>query len=141
MSSGDWVSFSLRHCLVEICDGLPTSIKYWTEEFFFIASTAFFGPTAYGDKAVNPSPDLNPEKQSIVDLLSENYVKWTRVDEVTLGMARMSSYWNKLGRKHVEILAGREVTLLERLHHKRLASFALVTEEITIPNSLPFLIL
>ncbi|CAH1438016.1 unnamed protein product [Lactuca virosa] len=52
-----------------------------------------------------------------------------------LGMAGMSSYWNKLGRKHVETLAGREVTLLERLHRKLLASFDLVTEEITIPNS------
>ncbi|CAH1424442.1 unnamed protein product [Lactuca virosa] len=28
MSNGDWVSFSLLHGLVEICDGLSTSIKY-----------------------------------------------------------------------------------------------------------------
>lgn len=35
MSNSDWVSFSLRHGLVELCDGLPTSIKYWKEEFFF----------------------------------------------------------------------------------------------------------
>lgn len=28
MSNGDWVSFSLHHGLVELCDGLPNSIKY-----------------------------------------------------------------------------------------------------------------
>lgn len=35
----------------------------------------------------------------------------------------------------MEIVVGHEVTLLERLHHKRLASSALITEEVTIPNS------
>lgn len=29
MSNGDWVSFSLCHGLVELCDNLSTSIKYW----------------------------------------------------------------------------------------------------------------
>ncbi|CAH1426470.1 unnamed protein product [Lactuca virosa] len=38
----------------------------------------------------------------------------------------MTNTWNK---------SVTEVTLLERLHHKRLASSTLVTEEITIPNS------
>ncbi|CAI9274493.1 unnamed protein product [Lactuca saligna] len=29
MSNGDWVSFSICDGLVDICDGLPTSMKYW----------------------------------------------------------------------------------------------------------------
>ncbi|CAH1422144.1 unnamed protein product [Lactuca virosa] len=47
MSNGDWVSFSLCHGLVELCDGLPSSIKYWKEEFFFVHASAFSGPMVY----------------------------------------------------------------------------------------------
>lgn len=50
-------------------------------------------------------------------------------------MVGISSHWNKLGKKPVETLARREVTFLEWLHRKRLLSYTLVTEEVTIPNS------
>lgn len=29
MSNWDWVSFYLYHGTVDLCDGLPTSVKYW----------------------------------------------------------------------------------------------------------------
>lgn len=34
-----------------------------------------------------------------------------------LGMVGLSSHWNKIGEKPLENLAGKEVTLLERLHN------------------------
>ncbi|CAH1422346.1 unnamed protein product [Lactuca virosa] len=138
MSNDDWVSFSLRHGLVETCDALLTSIKYWKEEFFFVSSTAFDGPMVYGataDRTAYPSSDLAPEEQSTMNLLLENFVKWTDAEEIMLGVASMSSYWKFFGRKPMETLACHEVTLLEQLHRKHLASYALVTEEATIPNS------
>ncbi|CAH1426471.1 unnamed protein product [Lactuca virosa] len=112
MSNGDWVSSSLRHGLVEICDDLPTSIKYWKDEFFFVSSTTFSGPMTFNitvGGVAEPSLDLTPEEQSTANLLSENYVKCTDADKATMGMAGMSSYWYKLRRKSIETLACREV--------------------------------
>lgn len=58
------------------------------------------------DRVADPSLDLTSEERSTVNLLSENYMKWTYADEVTLGMVGMSSYCNKLGRKPMETFAG-----------------------------------
>lgn len=94
---------------MEICDDLHTSIKYSKEEFFYVVASAFACPMVFGvtaDRAADPSPDLSHEEQSIVNHLSENFVKWTNPEEVMLGMVGISSYWNKLGKKPVESLVG-----------------------------------
>ncbi|CAI9275074.1 unnamed protein product [Lactuca saligna] len=106
MSNGDWVYFSLRHGLVEICNGLRTSIKYWKEEFFFVHASSFSSPMAYGattDRVVDPILKLSPNKQLIAKRLSDNFVKWADPNEAILGMASMSPHWNRLGKKPVEV--------------------------------------
>lgn len=55
---------------MEICDDLHTSIKYSKEEFLYVIASAFAGPMVYGvtaDRAADPSPDLSPEEQIIVN--------------------------------------------------------------------------
>ncbi|CAH1451940.1 unnamed protein product [Lactuca virosa] len=87
MSNGDWVCFSLRHGLLKICDGLPTSIKYWNEEFFFVHASNFVVRIFYGataDRVADPSPDLSLEEQSIAGRLSENFVKWVDPKDIML---------------------------------------------------------
>lgn len=138
ISNGDWVSFSLHHGPVEIYDDPSTSIIYYKEEFFFFHAFTFVRPMLYGataDRAVDPSPSLFFEEESVAERLSENFIKWTNHEEIMLGMAGISSYCNKLGKKLVKTLAGREVTLLERLDCQCLANSTIVTEDVTILNS------
>ncbi|CAI9263231.1 unnamed protein product [Lactuca saligna] len=118
MSNGDLVSFSLCHGLVELCDGLPTFVKGWKEEFFFVYTSSF--------------PGLMRES---IGLLAQNYVKWADPEEVTLGIVGVSPVWNGLGKKLVETMAGREVTLLDRLHKKRLIDSYVVVKEVIILDS------
>lgn len=64
--NGDWVSFSLCRGLVELSDGLPTSVKWWKEEFFFVDVSAFLGPMVYGattNRGSDALPDLSAEEQ------------------------------------------------------------------------------
>ncbi|KAL7611776.1 hypothetical protein Lser_V15G06815 [Lactuca serriola] len=99
MSNGDWVAFSLRHGSVELCDGLPTSIKYWKEEFFYVHAFAFSRPKAYGattDRVADLSPELSPDELLITERLASNFFRWTDPDETVLGMAGMSPHWNRL---------------------------------------------
>lgn len=138
MSNGDWVSFSHHHGLVEICDGLPTSIKYWKEEFFFVHASAFSGSMAYDattDRSADPVPELTFDEQLITKMLSDNFVRWMDPDEAILGMAGMSPHWNCLGKKPMEMLEGKYVTLLDRLHRRRILNSALVTEDVIAPDS------
>ncbi|CAH1445589.1 unnamed protein product [Lactuca virosa] len=91
MSNGDWVFFSLRHGLVELCDDLPTSIKYWKDEFFFVDAFTFSGPMAYdatADRATDPVPELSSDEQLITERLSDNFVRWVDPDKEMLGMQR-----------------------------------------------------
>ncbi|CAI9284126.1 unnamed protein product [Lactuca saligna] len=70
MSNEDWVSFSPCHGLVEICDGLLNSIKYWKEELFFVHVSAFSGPITYDATAgsvADPVPELSPDEQLITE--------------------------------------------------------------------------
>lgn len=87
MSNGDWVLFFLYHGLVELCDNLPTSIKYWKEEFFFAYVSTFFGPMKFGataDRVVDPISDLSPDECAITERLIENFVKWSDPEELVL---------------------------------------------------------
>ncbi|CAH1421133.1 unnamed protein product [Lactuca virosa] len=95
MSNGDWVSFSLRHGLMELCDVLPTSIKYWKEEFFFVHASSFSDPMAYGataDRVADLVPELSPDELLITERLASNFVRWAVPDEAVLGMAGMSPH-------------------------------------------------
>lgn len=58
-----------------------------------------------------------------------------RSNEVTLGMAGLSPIWNRLGKKPIEIVADREVNMLDRLHKKRVEESSLVTEEVVVQDS------
>ncbi|CAH1421617.1 unnamed protein product [Lactuca virosa] len=138
MSNGDWVSFALRHGFVELFDGLPTSIKYWKEEFFFIHASAFSSPMAYGDiadRATDPIPELSSDDQLITERLSDNFVRWVGPNEEMMGMASMSPHWNHLGKKSVEVFEGKDVTLLDRLHRRQIANSTLVMEEVLASDS------
>ncbi|CAH1426459.1 unnamed protein product [Lactuca virosa] len=78
MSNEDWVSFSLRHGLVEICDGLLTFIKYWKEEFFFVHASSFSGSMAYDattDRVTDPVSKVSPDEKLITERLSDNFVQ------------------------------------------------------------------
>ncbi|CAH1445532.1 unnamed protein product [Lactuca virosa] len=103
---------------MELCDGLPTSIKYWKEEFFFVHVFVFSEPMVFGatvDRVVDPVPELSTEEHVLVDRLSENYVKWSDPKEVVVGMDGMNPHWDKLGKNPVETLGGQEVTFLDQL--------------------------
>lgn len=50
-------------------------------------------------------------------------------------MAGLSPIWNRLGKKPIEIVADREVNMLDRLHKKRVEESSLVTEEVVVQDS------
>ncbi|CAH1445590.1 unnamed protein product [Lactuca virosa] len=51
-------------------------------------------------------------------------------------MASMSLHWNRLDKKLVEVFEGKGVTLLDRLHGRRIANSTLATEEVIASDSL-----
>lgn len=102
MSNGEWVSFSLRHGLVELCEGLSTSIKYWKEHFFYVHSSTFSSPMAYGataDRVADPDPEFSLDEMLITEMLASNIVRWVDHDEVLLGMAGYESPLGSFGQK------------------------------------------
>ncbi|CAH1440489.1 unnamed protein product [Lactuca virosa] len=103
MTSGDWVSFSLRSGAIKICDGLPTSIKKWNTEFFFVDASAF-GVVMQFESLLNrdhePNPELTVDNQYTVDRLVANSIKWSDHDDSILE------------------IVGQSNTLLERLLRK-----------------------
>ncbi|CAI9273359.1 unnamed protein product [Lactuca saligna] len=108
VSNGDWVSFSLRHGLVELYYGLPTSVKWWNVEFFFVDTSAFSSPMAYGatsDRGLNAPPELSIEREN--------------VDR----------------KKPIETMVGQEVTLIDCLHKKRLSDSLVVVKEVVVLDS------
>lgn len=70
MSNGDWVSFSLRRGLVEHCDRVPTSIRRWKEEFFFVDTSAISGLMTYGvtaDRGSDALTDVSTKERETID--------------------------------------------------------------------------
>ena len=59
MPSGDWVSMSLRHGLDDMIEGLPSSIKHWKEEYFFVDAKALGKKLIITDDAPR-GPDSHP---------------------------------------------------------------------------------
>ncbi|KAL4567937.1 hypothetical protein LXL04_023533 [Taraxacum kok-saghyz] len=102
--TGDWVTFTRRQGLDDICDGLPTSIKRWKPEFLFISDKEFSADMIFGEfknRAVDHPPELTAEQKVLADQMVVNVVKWSNPDEVMLGMAGLSTYWTSL-----EVLEG-----------------------------------
>lgn len=60
MVTKDWVFFSLCRGGIDICYGLPTSIKKLKEEFFFIDASAIATRIQFSNMAKRDS-DLTPE--------------------------------------------------------------------------------
>ena len=50
--NGDWLSFSKRINSVELCLGLPSSIKNWKPEFFFVDSSVYGDSVTLGNLAI-----------------------------------------------------------------------------------------
>ncbi|CAH1415949.1 unnamed protein product [Lactuca virosa] len=127
MVSNDWISFSFRHGLINIYDGLASYIKKWKQEFFFVDASAFGGPMCFGDIAdrdCNHDPKLTPEEHFVVDRLTVNFMKWVDPGEEMLEIALLSSAWGKSEKRDGPILQGKDSTLLNRLHRRRLTGIS-----------------
>ncbi|KAL4578389.1 hypothetical protein LXL04_014512 [Taraxacum kok-saghyz] len=120
--TGDWVTFTRRQGLDDICDGLPTSIKRWKPEFLFVSDKEFSADMVFGEhknRAVDHPPELTAEQKVLSDQMVVNAVKWSDPDEVMLGMAGLSTYWAGLGKQPILVIGGKTVTLLDRLQRKK----------------------
>lgn len=66
MASDNWVSFSLHLGLNNIYDELPSSIKMWKEEFFFVHDSTFARLIKFGDSVETgpgPVPDSTKKRK------------------------------------------------------------------------------
>ncbi|KAL4574893.1 hypothetical protein LXL04_021733 [Taraxacum kok-saghyz] len=103
LSHALWRS-SKPHCIDDICDGIPSSIKRWKPEFIFVDVGEFSPDMDFGDhknRAVDYPPDLTSAQQVLIDQMMANPVKWSDPDELMLGMAGLSSYWTNLGKQPI----------------------------------------
>ncbi|KAL4586614.1 hypothetical protein LXL04_011254 [Taraxacum kok-saghyz] len=122
LNTGDWVSFTRRQGVDDIGDCFPSSIKNWKPEFLFVDAKEFATDMSFGEhknKAVDHPPELSVEQKQSVDQMVVNTVKWSDPDEVTLGMAGLSTYWTSLGKQPICLVGGKTVTLLDRLQRKK----------------------
>ena len=120
--SGDWISFSKRPNSVELCTGLPTSIKRWKPEFFFVKSEAYPASMALTDLSERPAdviPQLSDAELETVKLITENALWWVDPDEITLGLAGLSPSWDATDPKPSLLINGVEVGLAQRLTYHR----------------------
>ena len=73
MPSGDWMSMSLRHGVDDMIEGLPSSIKHWKEEYFFVDSKALGKELVLADdtpRGPDSHPSLSPDEMKVAELLS-----------------------------------------------------------------------
>ncbi|KAL4556958.1 hypothetical protein LXL04_035127 [Taraxacum kok-saghyz] len=131
LNTGDWVSFTRRQGVDDIGDCFPSSIKNWKPEFLFVDAKEFNADMSFGEhknRTVDHPPELSAEQKQIVDQMVVNTVKWSDPDEVTLGMAGLSSYWTGRGKQPICLVGGKTVTLLDRLQRKKFKGTIEVTE-------------
>ncbi|KAL4582713.1 hypothetical protein LXL04_007272 [Taraxacum kok-saghyz] len=127
--TGDWVTFTRRQGLDDICDGLPTLIKRnydiprRDKEF---STDMIFGE--HKNRAVDHPPELTAEQKVLADQMVVNAVKWSDPDEVMLGMAGLSTYWTGLGKQPILVVGGKTVTLLDRLQRRKFKGATKVLE-------------
>lgn len=104
MESGDWISFPLPSGVIEIHDGLSTSIKKWKTEFFFVDASSF-KVAMHFESLINrdhgPNPELTVDDQYTIDRLVANYIKWYDPDDSILQLAiKSNTLLERLLRKH-----------------------------------------
>ncbi|KAL4555772.1 hypothetical protein LXL04_038400 [Taraxacum kok-saghyz] len=131
LNAGDWVSFTRRQGVDEICDNLPSFIKRWKPEFLFVDAGEFSPNMVFGEhknRAVDHPPELTSAQRLLVDQMVVNPVKWSDPDELMLGMAGLSTYWAGLGKQPIFMVGGRNVTLLDRLQKRKFTSATEVLE-------------
>ncbi|KAL4581969.1 hypothetical protein LXL04_006503 [Taraxacum kok-saghyz] len=131
LNAGDWISFTRRQGVDDICDGIPSSIKRWKPEFIFVDAGEFSPSMVFGDhknRVVDHPPDLTAAQQALIDQMVANPVKWSDPDELMLGMAGLSSHWTKLGKQPVFMVGGKVVTLLDRLQRMKFTGATEVRE-------------
>ncbi|KAL4554520.1 hypothetical protein LXL04_039351 [Taraxacum kok-saghyz] len=122
LNTGDWVSFTRRQGIDDICDGIPSSIKKWKPEFIFVDAKQFSPGMAFADhknRAVDHPPELTSAQQCLIDQMVAHPVKWSDPDELMLGMAGLSTYWTGLGKQPIFMVGGKVVTLLDRLQRRK----------------------
>lgn len=94
MVTKDWVFFSLLRGGIDICYGLPTSIKKLKEEFFFIDASAIATRMHFGDLAnrhPDPAPELTVTEHDVNKRLIINYLVWSGPNELSLGFIDLDS--------------------------------------------------
>ncbi|KAL4560341.1 hypothetical protein LXL04_032491 [Taraxacum kok-saghyz] len=131
LNTGDWVSFTRRQGIDDICDGIPSSIKKWKPEFIFVDANQFSPDMVFGDhknRAVDHPPELTSAQQCLIDQMVAHPVKWSDPDELMLGMAGLSTYWTGLGKQPIFIVGGKVVTLLDRLQMRKFTGTTEVRE-------------
>ncbi|KAL4572952.1 hypothetical protein LXL04_019741 [Taraxacum kok-saghyz] len=131
LNAGDWVSFTRRQGIDDICDGIPSSIKKWKPEFIFVDAKEFSPDMEFSDhknRAVDHPPELTTAHHLLVDQMVANPVKWSDPDELMLGMAGLSTFWTKLGKQPVFMAGGKVVTLLDRLQRRKFTGTTEVLE-------------
>ncbi|KAL4591540.1 hypothetical protein LXL04_004509 [Taraxacum kok-saghyz] len=131
LNAGDWVSFTRRQGVDEICDEILSSIKKWKPEFLFLDAGEFSLNMVFGEhknRAVDHPPELTPAQQLLVDQMVVNPVKWSDPDELMLGMAGLSTYWAGLGKQPIFMVGGKTMTLLDRLQKRKFTGATEVLE-------------
>lgn len=127
MITKDWISLSLHRGIIDIYDGLPSSIKKWKEKFFFIDPSVVAMGMQFGN-LVNcdsePAPKLTITEHGLVKRLITNYIVWSNPDESTLSLANLNNTYGAPGAVSVPTLRGNNPSLLERLHRKRQSKVA-----------------
>ncbi|KAL4571396.1 hypothetical protein LXL04_018155 [Taraxacum kok-saghyz] len=115
---GGWISISKRPFVNELCLGLSNSLKKWKPEFFFVKSEAYPFPMTISDlssRKSDPIPELTANERVLVDRYSSYALWWTDPDEVILGLAGLSPYWDSLDPKPSLLVDGVEAGLAQRL--------------------------
>ncbi|KAL4574618.1 hypothetical protein LXL04_021453 [Taraxacum kok-saghyz] len=131
LNAGDWISFTRRQGIDDICDGIPSSIKKWKPEFICVDAGEVSPNMVFGNhknRAVDHPPDLTSAQQVLIDQMVANPVKWSDPDELMLGMAGLSSYWTSLSKQLVFMVGGKVVTLLDRLQMRKFSGATEVRE-------------
>ncbi|CAH1412147.1 unnamed protein product [Lactuca virosa] len=140
MARGDWVSISLHSNGINICYGLPTSIKKWKTEFFFVEASFFSVTMQFGsllNRLHDPNPELTIDEQLTVDRLVANYVKWSDPDDSLLKLANLEGNPYMIDRPSTPALRGQNNSLLERVHRNRNAPNPKVAEGTTTISVTP----
>ncbi|CAH1450798.1 unnamed protein product [Lactuca virosa] len=90
-----WISFSLCRGGIDICDGLPSSIKKLKEKMFFVDASTITTPMHFGDLAnqdTDPAPELTIAEHDVVKRIISNYLVWSSHDESTLSLSELDCY-------------------------------------------------